>query len=340
MGNPGLRWERTGTLNFGVDFTMFNVLFGSIDVYNAKGRDIMGVITIPSVTGATNQRMNQAALYNRGFELELGVHTRITDNISFSTRVTYAYNENKITDLFFPSVFAFQMITGGVVQAGSTAAPTGFVQGFPVNSVWAYEWLGMHDGTPMVAGANGTPSTFNLVSIHNTGMGLDFLKYMGPAMDPHTLGWMGTFTSDWGVSLSFLFTGKFGGRFRNPTFNYNMLGSGKNIASSFIEFVGSDQLPSFPLPNNQQAFLWDRYTPNLNTMVESSSFIKLRELTLDYILPAKLTNSIGLRDIRMFVQVRDLGTLWVANSRGYDPEWFPGTMKPPTTFAFGLNIGL
>ncbi|MCL2501830.1 MAG: SusC/RagA family TonB-linked outer membrane protein [Bacteroidales bacterium] len=335
MGNPTLRWEKTHTLNFAVDFAACNnMLFGSIEVYNKEGNDIIGTVTLPAVTGSSSKKLNVAGIYNRGFEVELGINARITNDVSISTRATYAYNKNKITKLFYPSVYAYQMIEGG--RDG-----IGYVAGYPVNAMWAYDYLGMTDGTPYVLGAQGRPESFNSVETHTRGLGLQFLQYMGPIMDPHTLGWTGT-VSGYGLNLSFLITGKFGGHFRNPTFNYNMLGTGKNIVPMFIHEVlnGSDKLPAFPLPNSGQAYLWDRYTPNLATMVESSSFLKFKEITLDYNLPKRWVDAIGLGTLKVYGQIRDLGCIWTANSRSYDPEWLPGNLKPSTTYALGLNITL
>ncbi len=54
-GNPQLKWERTGILNFGVDFrTKNNALSGSIDYYTKKGVDLIGVSPIDPTTGVVN----------------------------------------------------------------------------------------------------------------------------------------------------------------------------------------------------------------------------------------------------------------------------------------------
>ena len=328
MGNPTLRWERTHTLNFGVDFAVLNnLLFCSIDVYNKQGDDIIGTISKPNVTGATTQRLNQAGIYNRGFEVELGVNKRITKDVGVTTKVTYAYNKNKITSLYGTVPFVWEMTQGK------------FVEGFPINAMWAYTYLGMEDGTPYVEGKDGEKVSMTDYSLYLDGLGLEVLRYMGPVIDPHTLGWSGTISA-YGLNLSFLLTGKFGGHFRNPTFSYMPLMTDKNIVPIFIEDVlnGSDRVPGKPMPGDIMAYQWDVYASTLATMVEKSSFIKMKEITLDYNLPRQWTDAVGLGSVKCFAQVRDLGNLWVANSKGYDPEWMPGTFKPVTTFAFGLNI--
>jgi hypothetical protein len=334
MGNPTLRWERTQTLNAGVDFSLWgNTLFGSVDVYDKRGKDIIGTISQPGVTGSSSKRLNVAALYNRGFEVELGANVRITEMVGLSTALTYAHNRNEITELFRTNVLAGSMINGE------------YMEGYPVNAIWAYKYLGVReDGIPYVQGVDGEPSSMSTYAINNA-VGLDVLEYMGPAIAPHTLGWTGS-VDGYGFRLSWVVSGNFGGRFRAPAFTkYRDLDNGKNIVPVYISEVlngGGRRLPGLPDPENLNNLgtyaYWGNYTSFLDTMVESSSFVKLKEITLEYLLPEKLVDRFGMERVRVTGQVRDLGCLWTKNSYGYDPEWLPGTMKPATTYAIGLNI--
>ena len=72
-GNPFLRWEKTTTTDFGIDFSMFkNKVFGKIDLYSKKGTDITGNVLLPAVTGTTAQKFNNAGIMNKGIELGAG----------------------------------------------------------------------------------------------------------------------------------------------------------------------------------------------------------------------------------------------------------------------------
>ncbi|MDR2563004.1 MAG: SusC/RagA family TonB-linked outer membrane protein, partial [Prevotellaceae bacterium] len=328
MGNPDLRWEKTSSINAAIDFALLNnTVFGSIDFYSKRGKDIIGNKALPSVLGATALRINNAEISNKGVEIEIGVNTKLYEEVRFTGKLTYAYNDNKITNLYDPNIYAYSMFEGA------------YVEGYPVGALWGYNYLGMENGVPYVEGIGGLPSTMNDVAIHNRALGSLFLKYAGPSIAPHTLGLHAGF-SGYGFSLSVFINGTFGGHFRNPTFDYNMVGASKVIIPYFVNEVikGSKKLPSWPAPSETKAYLWNRYVPNLLTMVEKSSFIKVKEINLEYSLPKQWTDFVGTGNVRVFAQVRDLGCLWVANSRGYDPEWLPGTMKPATTYAFGVNL--
>ena len=73
FGNPTLRWEKVGTLNVGFDYSLFEgKLFGKLDLYQKKGKDLLATISIPSINGTTSQKFNNAAMQNHGIELEVG----------------------------------------------------------------------------------------------------------------------------------------------------------------------------------------------------------------------------------------------------------------------------
>lgn len=263
-GNPDLRWEKTSTVNFGIDFSLWrNFLFGSIDMYAKNGKEIIGDVTLPSISGTSHQKINNAEISNRGIELTLGLNTPIVDDINFSTKLTYAYNKNKVKNLYQLSNRPYDLLGRDY-----------YVEGYPIGAMFAYTYLGMEDEMAYVQGLDGTKIAMNDTSAPNSNLGLDFLEYMGPGIDPHTLGWQGSF-SGYGFSLSYLFTGKFGGHFRAPTFNYNISTEGHEVLNTVIRDIieGTDKLPSLPSSGNMLNGQWNNYTGYLNTLVESSSFV-------------------------------------------------------------------
>jgi TonB-linked SusC/RagA family outer membrane protein len=329
-GNPFLRWEKTTTTDFGIDFGLFkNKLFGKIDLYNKAGTDITGNVLLPAVTGTTRQKFNNAAITNRGIELELGVNIQMTRNIQYNTSLTYAYNQNLIKNLYFPSYLAFDLVDPS----------TAFVQGRPVGAIYSYTFLGVTDSVPYVAGPKGVPYTMNAVALHNTGLGLDFLNYEGSTVPPHTLGWVSNFNG-YGFNIMVLLVGKFGGVYRDPVFNFpTFVGSDKTNVSRFVAdvFAGDPNIPRFPKFQEPNFYRWDRYTPNLHGLVESSSFIECKEIDLEYNLSNKISKKLQMSNLRLFAQIRDVGMVWHANKKDYNPEWLPGTQRPVTAFTFGIN---
>ncbi|MDD4107934.1 MAG: TonB-dependent receptor, partial [Prolixibacteraceae bacterium] len=129
-GNPLLRWEKTTTTNLGIDFSLFNMLLsGKLDFYNKLGKDITGNILLPSTTGTTSQRFNNAEIINRGIEAEFGTNQNL-GKVRWDTRVTYAYNYNRVKSLYYPSYLVRDLI-------GTIANPVP-AEGRPVNSIYSF----------------------------------------------------------------------------------------------------------------------------------------------------------------------------------------------------------
>jgi len=329
-GNPGLRWEKTTSTNLGLDFAVLkNRLFGSIDIYNKKGEGIIGNIALPAASGTTIQKFNNAGITNKGIELTIGANLDIPNTpVRYTTSFNYAYNHNRINSLYSPSLYVYQLIAGE------------FVEGRPVNAVYSFTYKGMKDGIPQVAGPKGTLQSFNDVALYNRGLGLPFLNYEGTTTPPHTLGWVNTIQA-YNFTLTAIFVGKLGGVYRNPGFSYAAtVGSGKVFVNKFVNDVlaGNPDIPGFANPNETKLYLWDRYAPALSSLVESSSYIECKELTLDYNLPRKLIRTMHIDNLKVFAQSRDLGLVWKANSKGYNPDWLPGTNRPVQTYTFGVNL--
>lgn len=332
FGNPSLRWEKTYTTNIGVDFDLFrSKLSGKLDFYNRKSKDVIGQVTIPSVYGTSTQKFNNAEILNRGVELELTGNFHIPSvDLGIRSTVTYAYNYNKILKLYYPALYCYELVEADT-----------HVEGRPVGSLYSYDFLGTENGIPYVIGANGDKISMNDVSVHNRSLGLDILHYSGTTIPPHTFGWSNQFTWN-NFSLYVYLTGNFGGIFRAPTAgSIPSVGSGKTFVSSSIkDFADSDGTlyPTWPLKDESNFYLWDRYTPNLEYFVQDASFIRLKEINLEYNLSKKLAGKLHLRGAKLFVQARNLGLIYCANDYGYDPEWLPGSNKPSATIAFGANI--
>ncbi len=328
-GNPFLRWERTTTTNVGFDFGMFgNKLSGKIDFYNKLGKDIVGTVSLPAATGTTNQRFNNAEIINRGLEIELNYNGSLTKSLDYTSSLTYAYNWNRINNLYYPSQYVYEVLGNS------------FVQGKPVGSVYSFTYLGMIDSVPNVSGPGGAPQNFNDAALYNRGLGLPFLNYEGTNVPPHTLGWLNSFNYK-GLNLMVLFVGKFGGVYRNPTFNFaTTIGSSKTFVDKFVGdvFAGDPNIPQFAKYNETQTYLWDRYTPYLSGLVESSSYIECKEISLEYMLPVKIPQAIQMKNLKVFAQVRDLGLIWAANKKGYNPDWLPGSNRPVTSYLLGINF--
>jgi TonB-linked SusC/RagA family outer membrane protein len=311
-GNPTLTWERTKTANLGIDFALRNpALSGTIELYNKHGIDIVGAIDLPRLTGTSLQEFNTAEILNRGIELSLNYGLPITSKISWMTSLNFTFNKSKVLSL--------QRVS---YDYSGIRSPH-FEEGKPVDAVYSYKYLGMNaENVPVLQGIGDETFTFNAVA-PATSDDREYMIYSGSTQPTSLIGWQNTF-SLYGFELSAYITGEFGFIFRMPTFNYPILTNSKNTSTLNKDVVGvlnstTTKIPTMPSDNETNLSAWGAYAQYLNTTVENASNIRIREVNLSYNLPSSLISKIGISNLKVYSQVRNLGLLWVANDYGIDP---------------------
>jgi TonB-dependent starch-binding outer membrane protein SusC len=331
-GNPALRWEKTGTWNLGIDYAFFNnKLHGKVDVYNKKGRDLIALLSIPAVNGTTSQRLNNAAMNNRGIELTAGTAIRIKGNdIIWRGDVNFAYNRNRITKLFVANYAASTLYSGG---SGA------YVEGKDANTLWSFEYAGVFDKQPYVKGAG--KDKYNFTG-WTPGDGRDYMLDMGTQVAPYTLGMVNSFKL-YDFDVSFIITGKFGHVFNRMSFNYPVVWGSRVLPNNKLgEVMKGDPMKIVPLPQNDDEpkfYFWDRFYPYLSYLAENASHIRMQEVNITYHLKNRLASAMHIGGLQLYAQGNDLFTI-LANKAGEDPEYPLGTMKPQPKFTFGLKLTL
>jgi hypothetical protein len=339
-GNPTLRWEKTGTFNLGVDFSLFSRrLSGKVDVYNKLSKDLIASMSIPSINGSTSQKLNMGEMLNRGVELEVSTLQPLVKDgsIAWSGSLNLSYNHNKITNLYKSTYTGSELIGGGTFA---------YMQGYNANTLWCYEYAGVYnDGTdaspnwqPHIKGASDDTYGYGA---NVTGDGRDYCVDMGTKVAPWVLG----FTNNFKVrdfNLSFMLTGKFGHVFKRQSFNYPApTGLTRVMPNSKLgEVLNGDPAKVSPLPMNateSRYYFWDRFYPYLSYLTESASHVRMREIMLTYDAPKTLLSKIGVSRCQLYGQVTNVFSIY-ANKFNKDPEFPEGTMKPRPNYTLGLKL--
>ena len=98
--NTHLSNESTGTLDFGVEFSLLkNRIHGTADYYNALSKHIIMSIPISSVFGINNIFDNAAEIRNQGLEFGLQASLIQTKNFDVMVGGNIAFNKNKLESL-------------------------------------------------------------------------------------------------------------------------------------------------------------------------------------------------------------------------------------------------
>lgn len=337
IANEDLKNELSTTLEFGTDLRMFKGRLG-IDATYYRSNIKNQILNVPldRATGYNYSVMNSGLVQNKGVELALnGVPLKSSKGLNWDVSVTFAANRNKIISLA-DSVDNYVMQTGprGSMEArvggrmgdlyglGYSRSPDGQIiynsQGYPVITEEAF-YLG-----------RATPD-FNWGITNSFRYRQWRLKVLvdgqyGAVAYSHThvaASVAGKLTN----SLPGRYTGIIGkGVQRNPdgTFRPNDVVA-EQVGTYYNEHFKGD---------------------NVEANTFSTDFIKLRELRLDYTLPAKLMKKIRFQKAVIGVYGRDL-FVW-SDWPAYDPEF--GTLgnsdiqrgfevaQFPSTRNFGVNL--
>lgn len=90
LANHDLRWERSSTLNLGLDVGVFNQRVNFIvDFYRRVTDDLLASMTLPPSSGFSSITTNLASLENKGFDVEIS-----TDVLPSSSKVRWSVSAN------------------------------------------------------------------------------------------------------------------------------------------------------------------------------------------------------------------------------------------------------
>lgn len=324
--NPNLKWERTATLNIGLDFGLFeNKLSGSIDVYNKKTTDLIAPYSVSTTQHPFNVlTANVGAMTNKGIEFTLNTSPIKTRDFSWNTAVNFSHNKNEITsisnDLFQINEF-YTANVGGRGQSGALGYQI-IKEGLPLGSFYTLRYAGKDaDGKSMFYDKNGNASTANT--------GFENFTVTGSAQPKLLYGWNNSFKYKQ-FDFNFFIRGVYGNQILNATLadmNAPIYAFQTNIAKSTL---------TESIKDDKAQFVSDRY-------LESGSYLRLDNATLGYTFKLK-----GIRSLRVYASGNNL--FIITKYKGVDPEismagQTPGidyrNFYPKTRSAiFGLNFNL
>lgn len=148
LPNNNLTWEKTNTLNIGLDFSILsNRLSGSIEYYSKNSTDLMCEADGNAVSGYGQRFMNSASMTNKGLELSLnGILFRNRDWL-WDAGFTFASNKNAVTETKLTCPYISARIQN------PWAYP---LEDTPYYSLWCLNWAGLDEnGLPTIYDGEG-----------------------------------------------------------------------------------------------------------------------------------------------------------------------------------------
>ncbi len=354
-------WEKVYTLDFGMDFALFNNrLNGTFDWYQ---RDTKGMLApgveLPSVVGASAPYQNTADMRTKGWELAVNWNGKINKlgyrigiNITdYTSKITkYDANDSKLLSSYYEGQKLGE-IWGYVTDGYYT------VDDFESTSTWK-----LKDGVTALNGYNPRPGDVKFKNLMDDDQGTNLITSGNNTKDnPGDRKIIGNSQPRWlyGISL--------GANYAGFDLNIYLQGVGKRdnwIANNIMfplyndpKFIGlykgtedywrptdaangdyTAQNPNAKYPRIYGSYgnsgsnyrVSDRYLSN-------TSYLRIKNVSLSYTVPKVWLKTISLQSAKAFVSIENLAT-FTSLRKGIDPETLSWNYPLYRTISFGCNL--
>ena len=331
-GAPNLRPEVQTSWEVGIDTRFFQNRVGlDFTYYSGLSEDVILGVPVAGSSGYTSIIANSGSMSNKGFEILLNVSPVSTPDFEWNIAANFARNVNEVVEL---AEGVDNVSLGGFIGASTRA-----VVGVPYGSIFGFGFYKDASGATVI-GSNGFP-----ILDPNE-------KAFGSALPDWTLGVRNTFSFK-GLSLSALLDIKQGGVVWNGTKSalyfwgtHQETADRRNTMETFdgnvatydsegnlvLEDHDNDpDTPEIPVTSgeNSQEVLIDEnwlafgnangfFGNNTEDFIEDASWIRLRDVSLSYALPATALDGTPLSALSISVSGRNL---WLSTEyTGVDPE--------------------
>jgi TonB-linked SusC/RagA family outer membrane protein len=360
-GNPALEPEFQTSWEVGVDLRFFNNRVGlDFTYYNSLSENIILTVPVAGSSGFTSTIENAASISNKGIEAVLNVTPVRSRDFRWDMTFNYTRNRNLVESL---AEGVDNVFLGGFVGSSTRAEV-----GVPYGTIFGNGFYRDADGNRVIG-----PDGFPLLDPNERGF--------GSALPDYTLGIRNTFS--WkGLQLSALLDIKQGGvlwngtrgalyfwgthqatadlRYTDQVFDGHAAATDSEGNVIFEDHDGDATTPEIPVTtgvNEQSVFVDENWLAfgngngffgaNTEDFVEDASWIRLRDVSLSYSLPASLLENTPISGLQLSLSGRNLwldtpftgvdpetNLLGAANAQGLEYFNMPNTKS----YVIGLNV--
>lgn len=318
LGNDILTWEEAQTLDLGVEFSMLGDRFyGEIGWFNTKNKNLLLNAFLPTDSGFSSITRNSGVVENKGWEIELGARWISTSQFNWSTNFNFTHQSNEILEL----------VDGLEILGSSTRV------GYPIDIRWTNKYAGINpaDGRVMWYDIDGN-ITYRRSSADQQMVG----KY-----SPDFFGGLTNVLNFRNFRLSTFFQYEYGRSSYNSTVGRRMQvvsterGLMANVATDAWQQPGD--MASLPRHYISSSFPGSSSHNSSTVFHTEASYIRLKEMRLNYSLPPEWIEKVRMNRANVFVQARNLAT-WTNYPYG-DPE-FVGTATGEYPQSRQISLGI
>ncbi len=350
--NKNLKWESTRQTDIGVDLSLFKSRVNiTVDYYQKKTFDLLLSTPIPTTSGFATTLLNVGNISNKGWDFDVrSVNT--TGALRWNTALNISMNKNVITNL--NTATDILLVGGSLLRTG-----------LPVGTFYGYIFDGIFQSdeeaakSPVLVGQEATSSNpaarakagdRKYRDINNDGkIDAGDRAILGSAQPKFTWG-LNNNLSYRNIELSFIFQGSQGNKMAN--FNsfdlLNFTGQNNVLADAALNrWTPDNHSNTYPRALSSGSLDAGIFS---SAIVEDASYLRLKNVTLGYNLPATILRRAKIKNLRIYVGATNIWTL--TNYTGYDPEANTygqsttligidaGGYPQAKTYTVGINLGL
>jgi len=368
--NPTLKWETDKQTDIGIDAAFLQgALTFTADWFNRDSKDFLLRLASPAQTGYNFITRNVGSMNNKGFEFALNYNGKATRDFHYGIGLTFTTIQNKLTSITSGTDFVTNFGGLGLNGFQDWGDFTRSYVGRPVGEFFGLKSLGIYQTQQQINALNAKapggiyrPGTVALpgdryfADINGDGLvNADDRTSLGSPQPK----FYGGFNLDatykaWDINLYFY--GSYGNKILNYVeSNLESLARRGGVGSENVskEYYLNHWTPTNPSNRYARAVGTGGDNSSLNNVpsdvwIENGSFLKLKNLSIGYTLPASILGKYGITKTRFYVSSQNLFT--ITKYKGLDPEIGiqggnatqngvdNGTYPSSRYFTFGLNL--
>jgi TonB-linked SusC/RagA family outer membrane protein len=299
--NPDLGWENNKEYNFGLDYTLFDMLSGSLDIYSRKTEDMLLNYPLSRTSGFASIRQNIGQVRNTGIEFLINANILKGKGLTWSVGLNLAHNRSEILDLGKDDQFLNPDNSRIVHKVGEK-----------LYSFYLYDYAGVNPANGDALWWTEDGELSNKFS--------DARRIIAGSPEPTLTGGL-TSTLSWkGITLDFGLEVKSGNKVLIEEMHYansdgfSWLNNQANTANDYWKKPGDITRNPKPIADNPTLSSSYRNT----RWMFNGSYLRLKNITLSYNLPSEITKKIKLENLKVYASAINLYTFH--NVDYFDPE--------------------
>ena len=333
MANPNLKWERTTSWNFGVDFGFFdNRISGSLEYYHMPTTDLVMSQSLSNITGFSSVTTNLGEVQNKGFELTLNTLNIQNDKFEWRSSLGFSLNRNKIVHLYYTYEDILDENGNVIGRKELDDQKNGWFIGKDINEIWGYQYEGIwqkgeEEEAAKYGQVPGDPKFKDIYDVESHRYSNEDKVFLGSSSPKFRWTFRNDFTLWKNLTASVSIYSKWG---QKQAEEFIATGYGYERGNTYeLKYWTPDN------PTNNYARLGATNTSGGYRYIDGS-FIRLESIALEYNVPKQWLSKFHIGGLRISGSVRNVAC-WTKEFQYDDPEY--GTVVP-ITFNFGVGLTL